>query len=217
MSHDAYERLIAATRALPSALTSLHQAGEASALTGAIDAARRGLIRPIIVCPRAKIDSVRRELDLDVSAYQLHTGALVRCDRGPGPRSDRRISHCFVLDVPSHRDREDEVDVARNAIDIVQALRFAEVRVAIISTVETTSPAEPADVLVVPDVGAGNLLAGSLTMLAHADCAGVVLGTKVPIILSSGAAPMMTGLASCAIASLVVEARREPATGAVAA
>jgi phosphate acetyltransferase len=66
-----------------------------------------------------------------------------------------------------------------------------------------------ANVLIVPDLEAGNMLAKSLTFLAGADAAGIVLGAKVPIILTSRADSVMTRLASCAVASLVAHARRE--------
>jgi phosphate acetyltransferase len=72
-----------------------------------------------------------------------------------------------------------------------------------------------ANVLVVPDLEAGNMLAKSLSFLAGADAAGIVLGAKVPIILTSRADSVMTRLASCAVASLVASARREKAGKAV--
>jgi phosphate acetyltransferase len=65
-----------------------------------------------------------------------------------------------------------------------------------------------ANVLIVPDLEAGNMLAKSLTFLADADAAGIVLGARVPIILTSRADSVLTRLASCAIASLIVEAKR---------
>ena len=73
-----------------------------------------------------------------------------------------------------------------------------------------------ANVLVVPDLEAGNMLAKSLTFLAGADAAGVVLGARVPIILTSRADSVITRLASCAVASLVAEARRRNASAAIA-
>jgi phosphate acetyltransferase len=72
-----------------------------------------------------------------------------------------------------------------------------------------------ANVLIVPDLEAGNMLAKSLSMLAHADAAGIVLGARVPIILTSRADPVMARLASCAVASLVAEARRQNAAKAI--
>jgi phosphate acetyltransferase len=153
---------------------------------------------------------------------------------------------------------EDKVDIIQNAIDLAHAMRFPEVRVAILSAMETVNPKVPstveagalckmadrgqitgaildgplaldnaislesvkikkidspvagrANVLVVPDLEAGNMLAKSLSFLAGADAAGIVLGARVPIILTSRADSVMTRLASCGIAALVAQARRE--------
>lgn len=203
----------------------------------------------------------------------LHTdelmGAVVR--REGGLRTARRISHCFVMDVPGHDNAliitdaavniaptlEDKVHIVQNAIDLARALRVDPVRVAILSAMETVNPKVPstieaaalckmadrgqitggildgplaldnaidlgaaaikkiqspvagqANVLVVPDLEAGNMLAKSLTFLADADAAGIVLGARVPIILTSRADSTITRLASCAVASLVADAQR---------
>ena len=203
----------------------------------------------------------------------LHTdelmGAVVA--RDTGIRTERRISHCFVMDVPGHLDPliitdaavniaptlEDKVDIVQNAIDLAHAVGFPEVRVAILSAMETVNPkvqstieaaalckmadrgqitgalldgplaldnaispeaaaikhivspvAGRANLLVVPDLEAGNMLAKSLSFLAGADSAGIVLGARVPIILTSRANSLMARLASCAIASMVAAARR---------
>jgi phosphate acetyltransferase len=210
----------------------------------------------------------------------LHTdelmGAVVA--RDGGIRTARRISHCFIMDVPGHADAliitdaavniapslEDKVDIVQNAIDLAHAMRVPEVRVAILSAMETVNPkvastieaaalckmadrgqitgaildgplaldnaidpaaaaikkivspvAGRANVLVVPDLEAGNMLAKSLTFLAGADAAGIVLGARVPIILTSRADAVITRLASCAVASLVADARRSSAQGAI--
>ena len=210
----------------------------------------------------------------------LHTdelmGAVVA--RDTGIRTARRISHCFVMDVPGHdgpliitdaavnitSDLADKVDIVQNAIDLGHALQFAEVRVAILSAMETVNPkvlstieaaalckmadrgqitggvldgplaldnainqeaaaikhivspvAGRANVLVVPDLEAGNMLAKSLSFLASADAAGVVLGARVPIILTSRADSVRARLASCAVASLVAAARRQNAAAAI--
>ena len=210
----------------------------------------------------------------------LHTdelmGAVVA--RDTGIRTARRISHCFVMDVPGHQDPliitdaavniapslADKVDIVQNAIDLGHALGFPEVRVAIMSAMETVNPAVPstieaaalckmaergqitggvldgplaldnainreaaaikhivspvagcANVLVVPDLEAGNMLAKSLSFLAGAAAAGIVLGARVPIILTSRADSVITRLASCAVASLVADARRKSAAAAV--
>ncbi|HET6195652.1 MAG TPA: phosphate acetyltransferase, partial [Acetobacteraceae bacterium] len=203
----------------------------------------------------------------------LHTdelmGAVVA--RDGGIRTERRISHCFVMDVPNHLDPliitdaavniaptlEEKVDIVQNAIDLAHAVGFPEVRVAILSAMETVNPrvqstieaaalckmadrgqitgalldgplaldnainpeaaaikhivspvAGRANVLVVPDLEAGNMLAKSLSFLAGADSAGIVLGARVPIILTSRADSLTARQASCAIASMVAAARR---------
>jgi phosphate acetyltransferase len=210
----------------------------------------------------------------------LHTDELMGAvvSKEAGLRTARRISHCFVMDVPSYPETlivtdaainiaptmEDKVDIIQNAIDLAHAMRFPEVRVAILSAMETVNPKVPstveagalckmadrgqitgaildgplaldnaislesvkikqidspvagrANVLVVPDLEAGNMLAKSLSFLAGADAAGIVLGAKVPIILTSRADSVMTRLASCGIAALVAQARREAAAKAV--
>jgi phosphate acetyltransferase len=203
----------------------------------------------------------------------LHTdevmGEVVKSDTGL--RTARRLSHCFIMDVPDHPDPliitdaavniaptlAEKVDILQNAIDLAHALRFKEVRVAILSAMETVNPKVPstieaaalckmadrgqitgaildgplaldnaispeaasiknlnspvagrANVILVPDLEAGNMLAKSLTFLAGADAAGIVLGARVPIILTSRADSVLTRLASCAVASLVAEDRR---------
>jgi phosphate acetyltransferase len=210
----------------------------------------------------------------------LHTeelmGAVVA--RESGIRTARRISHCFVMDIPGHKDPliitdaavniapdlADKVDIVQNAIELGHALRFEEVRVAILSAMETVNPRVPstieaaalckmadrgqisggvldgplaldnaineeaaaikqivspvagrANVLVVPDLEAGNMLAKSLSFLAGADAAGIVLGARVPIILTSRADSVITRLASCAIASLLAQIRRVKASAAI--
>ena len=204
----------------------------------------------------------------------LHTDELMAAvvKREGGLRTARRVSHCFVMDVPDHPDPliitdaainiapdlEAKVHIVQNAIDLCHALRQPEARVAILSAMETVNPKVPstieaaalckmadrgqitggildgplaldnaidlgaakikkivspvagrANVLVVPDLEAGNMLAKSLTFLAGADAAGIVLGAKVPIILTSRADSVTTRLASCAVASLVADAARK--------
>jgi phosphate acetyltransferase len=203
----------------------------------------------------------------------LHTdevmGAVV--SRDAGLRTARRISHCFIMDVPSHPHPiiitdaavniaptlEDKVDIVQNAIDLAHVLTDSEIRVAILSAMETINPKVPstleaaalckmadrgqitgavldgplaldnalspeaaavkkiespvagkANVLVVPDLEAGNMLAKSLSFLAGADAAGVVLGARVPVILTSRADALLTRLASCAVADLMAASRR---------
>jgi phosphate acetyltransferase len=191
--------------------------------------------------------------------------------RDSGLRTARRISHCFVMDVPQHEQAlivtdaainiapslEVKMDILQNAIDLGHALHLDEVRVAILSAMETVTSKVPstieaaalckmvdrhqvtgalvdgplaldnainleaarikqidsrvagrANVLMVPDLESGNMLAKSLSFLAGADAAGVVLGARVPIILTSRADSVMTRLASCAVAALVAQAKR---------
>ena len=204
----------------------------------------------------------------------LHTDELMAAavSREGGLRTARRISHCFIMDVPGHDDAliitdaainiapslDDKVDIVQNAIDLAHALRVPEVRVAILSAMETVTAKVPstieaaalckmadrgqitgacldgplaldnaispeaaaikkivspvagrANVLVVPDLEAGNMLAKSLSFLAHADAAGIVLGARVPIMLTSRADSLVTRLASCAVAVMLAAARRK--------
>jgi len=311
MSHEKYRRLIDAAKAIQPVPTAVAHPCDASSLSGAVDAAKLGLIRPILVGPKVKIDALAKSLKLDIAGYELvdvahsHAAAakaveLVRAGkaealmkgalhtdelmaevvkRDTGLRTARRISHCFVMDVPSYATAliisdaavniaptlKDKVDIVQNAIDLAHALRFPEVRVAILSAMETVNPKVPstveagalckmadrgqitgaivdgplaldnaisleskeikkinspvagrANVLVVPDLEAGNMLAKSLSFLAGADAAGIVLGARVPIILTSRADSVIARLASCGIAALVAQARREAAGKAVA-
>jgi phosphate acetyltransferase len=210
----------------------------------------------------------------------LHTdelmGAVVA--RDTGLRTSRRISHCFIMDVPGHSEPlvitdaavniaptlKDKIDIVQNAIDMVHAMGVTDVRVAILSAMETINPdvastleaaalckmadrgqitgaaidgplaldnaispeaaaikkikspvAGRANVLVVPDLEAGNMLAKSLSFLAGADAAGIVLGARVPIILTSRADSLPARLASCAVALLLAASRRVDAAAAV--
>src|SRR5512145_2389878 len=310
--HEKYQRLIDAAKALPPVATAIVHPCDESSLSGAVDAAKLGLIRPILVGPKVKIQAVAAKLKLDIAGYEivdaphshgaaakavelvrngkaealmkgsLHTDELMAevVKRDTGLRTARRISHCFVMDVPSYEyaliisdaavniapTLKDKVDIVQNAIDLAHALRQPEVRVAILSAMETVNPDVPstieaaalckmadrgkitggildgplaldnainleaaaikkiaspvagrANVLIVPDLEAGNMLAKSLSFLAKADSAGIVLGAKVPIMLTSRADSVMARLASCAVASLVVQQRRDIAAKAIAA
>jgi phosphate acetyltransferase len=206
----------------------------------------------------------------------LHTDELMRevTASATGLRTDRRISHIFIMDVPGHPetlfitdaainifpDLEAKRDIVQNAIDLWRGIGLGEPRVAILSAVETVTPKIPstidaaalckmaergqitggllegplafdnaidpeaarikgivspvaghAQILVVPDLEAGNMLAKNLSFLTHADAAGIVLGARVPIILTSRADSVRTRLASCAVASLYAAARRNTA------
>ncbi len=309
-AHAKYQRLLDFCKALPPTPTAVAHPCDESSLRGAVDAANMGLIAPILVGPRARIEAVAKQCGLDIAGLpivdtehsmasaekavalvregkaealmkgSLHTdelmGAVVR--RETGLRTARRVSHCFVMDVPTYAETlivtdaavniaptlADKVDIVQNAIDLAHALQFKEVRVAILSAMETVNPSVPstieaaalckmadrrqitgaildgplaldnaislesvaikkidspvagrANVLVVPDLEAGNMLAKSLSFMAGADAAGIVLGARVPIILTSRADSVMTRLASCAVAVLVAKARRDSGTKAV--
>ncbi len=197
----------------------------------------------------------------------LHTDELMRevVARDTGLRTGRRISHVFIMEVPTYPeplfitdaainifpDLETKADIIRNVIDLHIGLGLGEPRVAILSAVEQVTPTIPgtidaaalckmadrgqiqggvldgplaldnaispeaarikgirspvagvAQVLVVPDLEAGNMLAKNLTFLANAEAAGIVLGARVPIILTSRADSPRTRLASCAVAAI---------------
>lgn len=231
-------------------------------------------------CARRAVALVREGKAEAVMKGSLHTDELMHevVKHDTGLTTARRVSHCFVMDVPSHAEAliitdaavniaptlEEKVDIVQNAIDLAHALRFPEVRVAILSAVETVNPKIPstveagalckmadrrqitgaildgplaldnaislesvaikkidspvagrANVLVVPDLEAGNMLAKSLSFLADADAAGIVLGTRVPVILTSRADSIMARYASCAVAVLVAAARRADSRKAV--
>src|SRR4051812_13946027 len=206
----------------------------------------------------------------------LHTDELMRAvtASGTGLRTARRISHVFIMDVPSHPetlfitdaainifpDLDAKRDIVQNAIDLFTGVGLGTPRVAILSAVETVTAKIPstidaaalckmadrgqitggildgplafdnavdleaarikgiesevagrAQILVVPDLEAGNMLAKNLTFIARADAAGVVLGARVPIVLTSRADSVRTRMASCAVAVLYANARRSKA------
>jgi phosphate acetyltransferase len=308
--HEKYDRLIAVASKHPPMATAIAHPCDEVSLESAVEAARLGLLKPILVGPPARVVDAAARAKLDIGAFELvasqhsHDSAakaveLVRAGRAEalmkgslhtdelmgavvardtGIRTARRVSHCFVMDVPRHDQAliisdaavniaptlEDKVDIVQNAIDLARALGTAEVRVAILSAMETVNPrvlstveaaalckmadrgqiagalldgplaldnaisaeaaaikhivspvAGKANVLIVPDLEAGNMLAKSLSFLAGADAAGIVLGARVPIILTSRADSLLTRLASCAVAVLVAAARRASLAAAV--
>jgi phosphate acetyltransferase len=203
----------------------------------------------------------------------LHSDELLGAvtKRDTGLRTGRRISHVFVMDVPTHPqtlfitdaavniapDLAAKRDIIQNTIDLFAGLGLGTPKVAILSAVETVTPSIPstieaaalckmaergqitgavldgplafdnaisleaarikgiksavaghAQILVVPDLEAGNMLAKNLTFLSGADAAGIVLGARVPIILTSRADNLRTRMASCAVATLLANSRR---------
>jgi phosphate acetyltransferase len=211
----------------------------------------------------------------------LHTDELMRAvTAADGLRTARRISHVFIMDVPTHSetlfitdaainifpDLDAKRDIVQNAIDLYTQIGLGTPRVALLSAVETVTPKIPstidaaalckmadrgqiaggildgplafdnavdseaakikgiksevagrAQILVVPDLEAGNMLAKNLTFLSNADAAGIVLGARVPIILTSRADTVRTRMASCAVAVLYADARRQIAAAALPA
>jgi phosphate acetyltransferase len=207
----------------------------------------------------------------------LHTDELMRAVTAKmgGLRTDRRISHVFVMDVPAYAetlfvtdaainifpDLDAKRDIIQNAIDLYNQAGFGKSpRVAILSAVETVTSKIPstieaaalckmadrgqitggalegplafdnaidveaarikgiksevagrAQILVVPDLESGNMLAKNLAYFAKADGAGIVLGARVPVVLTSRADTPRARMASCAVAALYANARRQHA------
>jgi phosphotransacetylase len=204
----------------------------------------------------------------------LHTDELMAAvvSREGGMRTGRRISHVFVMDVPTYHKvlfvtdgainiaptLEDKVDICQNAIDLIVALGIKKPKVAILAAVETVNSKMQAtidaaclckmaergqiknalldgplafdnaiskqaaetkgirsavagdpDILLAPDLEAANILAKQLSFLANADSAGLVLGARVPIILTSRADSVRSRIASCGVAMLAAHARRK--------
>lgn len=307
MGREKFRALVARAqeqKPIPTAVA--HPCDEVS-LAGAVEAARLGLIVPLLVGPAARIRETAARAGLDITPYEivdaahshdaaakavalvragkaealmkgsLHTDELMAAvvARETGLRTARRVSHCFIMDVPGHATPlvitdaavniaptlEEKVDIIQNAIDMTRALGIKTPKVAILSAMETVNPkvqstieaaalckmadrgqitggildgplaldnaispeavavkkivspvGGDANILVVPDLEAGNMLAKSLALLAAADGAGIVLGARVPIILTSRADELLTRLASCAIAVMLVAARRTSAS-----
>jgi len=273
---------------------------DALSLGGAIDAQAAGLITPVLVAPRARLERVAAEAGLDISACDvldvrhshaaaaaaaqlagkgdvqalmkgsLHTDEYLGAVLAPevGLRTERRLSHCYVMQNASYprpfiiTDAAiniaptllDKADIVRNAIDLAHVLGVAQPRVAILAAVETVNPHMPAtldaaalckmadrgqisgalldgplafdnavspeaarvkgitsqvagqaDILVVPDLESGNMLAKQLEYLGGAESAGIVMGGRVPLVLTSRSDSRVTRLASCAIALMLAE------------
>ncbi|SOC12936.1 bifunctional enoyl-CoA hydratase/phosphate acetyltransferase [Rhodobacter maris] len=295
--HRHFEALLEKAEDLPELATAVVCPEEQSALEGALIAAERGLIRPILIGVPARIEAAAKALGKSLSNYELvemtshrdaaraavalvregraqaimkghlHTDDLLRpmLDKEKGLRIGRRFTHVFVMDVPgvSHPllvtdaainiapDLPTKVDICQNAIDLAISLGMETPKVGVLSAVETVNPAMPssidaallskmaergqikggvvdgplamdnavdlgaartkglrgpvagqADVLVVPGIDAGNMLAKQLAYISHAEAAGVVLGARVPVILNSRSDSAMARLASAAVASI---------------
>lgn len=302
MSQDHFAGLLRHCVGLPPQPTAVVHPCEAGALQGALESARLGLIAPILVGPREKIEAVATAAGLELGDLPLEdvphshaaaarSVALVREGRATllmkgslhsdellhevlaregGLRTERRLSHVFAMSVPSYHKPlfvtdaavnifpglDDKADICRNAIDLLHVLGIARPKVALLSAVETINARLPStleaaalvvmslrgqiegalldgplafdnaisaeaarikgiasdvsgdpDILLVPDLEAGNILAKQLIYLAGAESAGLVLGARVPIIFTSRSDSMRARVASCALGALLAEAR----------
>jgi len=295
---DGLHRLLDKVRPLGAIRTAVVHPCDALSLSAALDARAAGLIDPVLVGPRARLEALAAEAGLDLSGIaiedvphshaaasraaemagkgevealmkgSLHTDELMSAvlAESAGLRTRRRLSHCFLMQTPAYPrpfiitdaainiapTLNEKADIVRNAIELSHAIGVAEPRVAILAAVETINPGMPAtldaaalckmadrgqitgavldgplafdnavsaaaarikgirsevaghaDVLVVPDLESGNMLAKQLEYMGDAASAGIVLGAKVPIVLTSRADSRETRIASCAIALLL--------------
>ncbi len=302
-----YEQMLVTCKNLKPIPTAVAHPCEESALSGAIEAAHLGIIVPILIGPRQKIEGTAASAGIDLTGFRivdtphssasaakavelvrqaeaellmkgsLHTYELMAAvvSREGGLRTGHRVSHVFVMDVPTYHKvlivtdgainiaptLEDKVDICQNAIDLAISLGIKKPKVAILAAVETVTSKMPAtidaaalckmaergqitgaildgplafdnainreaagrkgihsevagdpDILLAPDLEAGNILAKQLSFLTNADSAGLVLGARVPIILTSRADSVRSRIASCAIATLAAHARRRNLT-----
>ncbi|HRO57572.1 MAG TPA: bifunctional enoyl-CoA hydratase/phosphate acetyltransferase [Burkholderiaceae bacterium] len=271
---------------------------DALSLAGALDARDAGLIVPVLVAPRERLENVARDAGLDIAGLRiedvphshaaaeravalardgevemlmkgsLHSDELMAAviSAAGGLRTKRRVSHCFVMQTPAYPrpfiitdaavniapDLRQKADIVRNAISLAQVIGVERPRVAILAAVETVNPEMPAtldaaalckmadrgqiaggvldgplafdnavsaaaarikgiespvagqaDVLVVPDLESGNMLAKQLEHMGDAASAGIVMGAKVPVVLTSRADSREVRIASCAIALML--------------
>jgi phosphate acetyltransferase len=301
--NDVFARLLRQCEPLEPVTCAVAHPCDRDSLLGALEAARRRLITPVLVGPPARIRAVAEANGADISGLRivetahshasaaaaaalaragdvemlmkgsLHTdeilGYIVASQSGL--RTERRISHAFVMDVPAY-DRvllvtdaainieptlAEKADIVRNAIDLARVLGIDSPKVAILSAVETVNPnirstldaaalckmadrgqieggildgplafdnaisehaaraksirspvAGRADILMVPNIESGNMLAKQLLYFAGADSAGVVLGARVPVVLTSRADNVRMRIGSAAVAKLLAHARR---------
>jgi phosphotransacetylase len=300
-----YERLLERCRGIAPIPTAVAYPCDESSLSGAIDAARLGLIVPILVGPAATITEVATSKGIDLGGVQIVDAPTTRASaakavemvrlgqaelvmkgslhsdevlgaviaKETGLRTGRRLSHAFLMDVPTYHKvlivtdaainiaptLEDKVDICQNAIDLAKTFGVDRPKVAILAAVETVNSKMPAtldaaalckmadrgqikgglldgplafdnaisrdaaktkgivsevagdpDILLAPDLEAGNMMAKMLSFLANSDSAGLVLGAKVPVILTSRADSVRARIASCAVAVMAAHARRQP-------
>lgn len=293
-----YDDMVTRTKGLDPILTAVVHPCDARSLEGALKARDLGLLVPILVGPKAKIEAAAETAGLDISGIELvdaphshaaataavalvhegraealmkgalHTDEVMAAivDRDTGLRTERRMSHIFALDVPSYSkplfvtdaainiapDLQTKADIVQNAIDLAHALGQEMPRVAILSALETVYPKVPstieaaalckmadrgqitgglldgplafdnaispsaaaakgiksavaghADILVVPNLESGNMIAKQMIYLAGAQAAGIVVGARVPVMLTSRADDTLSRVASAALALLL--------------
>ncbi len=303
LRNERFDDLIDRCSGLPPMPTAVCHPCSDYALSGAIEAAERKLISPILIGPKAKIEAVAAKIGADLSPYtlidvphshaaaeetvaQVRTGRALAIMKGSlhtdellhqvmlkesGLRTERRLSHCFLISAPTYARRiivtdaaitiqptlEDKIDICQNAISFARAIGIPLPKIAILAAVETVNPkmqttldaaalckmadrhqiiggildgplafdnavskdaartkgidsvvAGEADVLLVPDLESGNMVAKQLTFMAYADAAGLVLGARCPIILTSRADSDYARIVSSALAVLFAEASR---------
>ena len=301
--HSSTRKLLAMKNDFKPLKTAVVHPVDAYSLTGAVASAKEGLIDPVLVGPRAKIEALAKQEGIDISSYaiiatehshaaaavavqmardgkvealmkgKLHTDELMEAviAKETGLRTGRRMSHVFIMDVPNypkplfltdaainiHPTLMEKKDIVQNAIDLFRILGSSTPKVAILSAVETVTESIPstleaaalckmadrgqitggildgplafdnavskesatikgitsdvagdADILVVPDIESGNMLYKESRFLTGCDGAGIVLGARVPIILTSRAGNSEARQASSALA-LVYTRNRE--------
>jgi len=304
--NDVFARLLKQCEPLEPVSCAVAHPCDRDSLLGALEAARRRLIVPVLVGPPARIRAVAEANGADISGFRIvatehshaSAAAAVALARGgeveilmkgslhtdeilaeivaaqTGLRTERRVSHVFVMDVPAY-DRmllvtdaainieptlAEKADILRNAIELAHVLGIPVPKVAILSAVEMVNPAirstldaaalckmadrgqitgavldgplafdnavsehaartksikSPvagrADILLVPNIESGNMLAKQLQYFAGADSAGVVLGARVPVVLTSRADNVRMRIGSSAVAKLMAHAKRDAA------
>ena len=299
------QALLAKAAELPAVRCAVVHPCDTESLSGALEAARRGLIVPVLVGPRARIEAAASQAGLSlqgveiVDALHSHAAAdlaaeLAECGQAeilmkgslhtdellhavlarPALRTGRRMSHVFRFEVPAYHkplwvtdaalniapSLTDKVDIVQNAIDFVQTMGTPEPKVAILSAVETVNPdiastldaaalckmadrgqirgglldgplafdnaisaraaqikhirsavAGDADILIAPNLEAGNMLAKQLEYLGGATASGLVLGARVPVALTSRADDTDSRVASALLALVAAhQARQDP-------
>ena len=301
---DGVRRLLDAVRDLPALRCAIVHPCDEVSLASALEAREAGLIMPVLVAPRARLEAIARDAGLDLGGVEiedvahshaaaaravelaragavdalmkgsLHTDEFIGAalDHAFGLRTARRLSHCYLMQTPAYPrpfiitdaainiapDLDAKADIVRNAIDLARIIGVHKPRVAILAAIETINPRMPAtldaaalckmadrgqivggildgplamdnaismaaarikgiessvagqaDVLVVPDLESGNMMAKQFEYLGGAASAGIVLGARVPIVLTSRADSRETRIASCAVAVLVAQHYRE--------